>query len=285
MSYLSFSTWSLHRILGPLRWTAWDSEKSAHQTHIQDQPQLHTLLELPAEAANRGYKAIEVCHFHFPSVDSVYLLELKKAFADAGVAFDTLLLDYGDLTSTDEARVEADLDLMRHWIDVASQSGAKQIRIVAGEAPATDERAILRSAASLSELVEYAAPLGVRVITENFKALTSTGASCMKLLEASAEASGAGAGAQGTLRMITDFGNFKGPEKYEEIAMTTPHSVSVHVKPIYDEEGIPDERELARCLEAVRDVGYDGAYVLIYDGPGDMWAGLERVKAIVEREL
>jgi len=99
MSYLSVSTWSLHRLLGPLRWTYWDADAREHRTHVQDQPQVHSLLELPAEASRRGYRAVEICHFHFPSTDAEYAAALKRSFEDAGISFDTLLLDYGDLTA------------------------------------------------------------------------------------------------------------------------------------------------------------------------------------------
>ncbi len=271
MSYLSVSTWSLHRLLGPLRWTTWNAEAGSHQTVMQDQPEVHTLLELPLEAAKRGYRAIEVCHFHFPSTEAAYLEELRRSFSEAGVSFDTLLLDYGEITSTDEARRTADMGFIREWIDVASQCGAKQIRLIAGEAPHDDESAIRQSAAALSELARYSASRGVRVITENFKALTSAGESCLKLMDSASEA----------IPMITDFGNFRGQAKYEELAMITPHSVSVHAKAAYDDAGYPDEAEFLRCLEAVKSVGFDGAYVLIYDGPGDMWEGLDRIKRIV----
>ncbi|MFC5530312.1 sugar phosphate isomerase/epimerase family protein [Cohnella yongneupensis] len=270
-SYLSVSTWSLHRLLGPLRWTAWNADTGAHETHIDEQPQAHSLLELPPEAARRGYAAIEVCHFHFPRTDAAYLSELRAAFSAAGVRFDTLLLDYGDLTSADERRRAADLGFVRRWIDVASQCGARQIRVVAGEAPPTDEAAISRSAAALAELAEYSASRQVRVITENFKSLTSTASSCLKLLAQAGEAVG----------MITDFGNFHGDAKYAELAAIAPRSVSVHAKAAYDDAGLPDEPEFVRCLEAVKAARYEGAYVLIYDGPGDMWEGLERIKRLV----
>lgn len=275
MSYLSVSTWSLHRLLGPLRWTIWDAEAGIHRIGVQDQPQVHSLLELPFEAARRGYQAIEVCHFHFHSTESAYLEQLRESFSDAGVSLDTLLLDYGDLTSSDETRSIADMELIRDWIDIAAMCGAKQIRLIAGEAQPTDDRAIKKSASALASLSEYAASRDVRVITENFKELTSTGESCLKLLNA----------AGGAVKLITDFGNFHGQAKYDEIAMIAPHSVSIHAKAAYDGSGYPDESEFIRCLEAVKATDYSGAFVLIYDGPGDMWEGLDRIKRIVEPYL
>jgi sugar phosphate isomerase/epimerase len=275
MSYLSVSTWSLHRILGPLRWTSWDAEAGKHITQIDPQPQLYSLLELPAEAARRGYDAIEVGHFHYPSKDPAYLAQLKQAFADAGIRFDTLLLDYGDLTTEEPVRWNADYSLILEWIEIASLSGARQIRIVGGEAQPSDERAISRAAKALSELAEFSATFNVRIITENFKPLTSTGASSWSLLEQAGPSVG----------FITDFGNYKGAAKYDEIALTAPRSVSVHAKASYDDNGMPDEAEFVRCLDVSSIAGFEGAYVLIYDGPGNMWEGLDRIKGIVERYL
>lgn len=275
MSYLSVSTWSLHRLLGPLRLTVWNAQTGKHETNEQEQPLVHSLLELPAEAARRGFKALEVCHFHFPSIDADYLAQLRSAFKDAGISFDTLLLDYGDLTTNDQVRLEADKALMLRWIDAAAAAGAKQIRIVAGEAPPSDQAALERSAAGLSELAAYASSVGVCVITENFRPLTSTGDNCVKLLELTGDGVG----------FITDFGNFSEPAKYDEFAQTLPASLSVHAKPHYDDNGIPDEAELIRSLNTVKEANFNGAIVLIYDGPGDMWEGLERVERIVSPYL
>ncbi|WP_028610751.1 sugar phosphate isomerase/epimerase family protein [Paenibacillus harenae] len=272
MSYLSVSTWSLHRILGPLRLTVWDEAASTHLTREEDQPQILTLLELPKEAAARGYKAIEVCHFHFPSLNSEYFKQLRQSFEAAGVSFDTLLLDYGDITNVDEKRRSADLALIRTWIGIASECGAKQIRVVAGEASPADTAAIEMSADYLAELADYASTAGVRVVTENFKPLTSTGDSSLKLLERAGKQVG----------FITDFGNYHGEAKLEEIAATAPFSVSIHAKPTFDAAGYPDKEQLQSYLNRVQSVGFNGAYVLIYDGPGDMWEGLERIKTIVE---
>lgn len=272
MAYLSVSTWSLHRLLGPLRWTYWDDAAKTQETRIESQPQEIELLDLPAEAAKRGYRALEICHFHFPSTDAEFLRQLKSSFDRADMLFDTLLLDYGDLTSPDEARRAADATWMKRWIGIAAACGARRIRIIAGEADASDEAALRRSAQALAELAEYGRQAGIQVVSENFKALTIRAVNGVELVNFS----------QGKLGYITDFGNYHGDGKFDEIAMTAPLSQSVHVKAKDNSDGTPDASELRRCLEAVRQSGFDGAYVLIYDGPGDMWQGLDRLKPIVE---
>ncbi|MBS4199876.1 sugar phosphate isomerase/epimerase [Bacillus sp. FJAT-49732] len=272
MSYLSISTWSLHRNLGPLNWTVWDDEKKSHMVQVEPQPETTTLLELPAILASKGFEAIEICHFNFPRTDPDYLQELKMACNEAGITFNTLLLDYGDITSDDEIRRNADIHLIKKWIDIASVAGARQIRIIAGDASPDNDVALERSSEILNNLIEYANKLDVRIITENFHSLTSTADNCIQLVKNTNE----------ELGLIADFGNFKGETKYKEIEKLLPYSQSVHAKPEMDSEGIPDEDEFRNSLELLVATNYNGPINLIYDGPGDMWEGIERVRKVVE---
>ncbi|QHW32928.1 TIM barrel protein [Paenibacillus rhizovicinus] len=275
MSYLSLSTWSLHRNLGPLRWTQWDADTRTHVSVETPQPELMKLVDLPAFLAKEGFGALEIGHFHFPSTDDSYLAELRGAFEQAGISFDTVLLDYGDLSTADEVRRQADIGYIRQWIDIAQKAGAKNIRVVAGESEPTDEAALARSIAGLKELHAYGQSRSVRVITENFKPLTSTAANCLAIIEAF----------DGKLNIVDDFGNFKGETKYEQLAAILPYAVSIHAKAQYDENGIADAEEYTRCLELLKEGSYNGAISLIYDGPGDMWEGINRVRRIVEAYL
>ena len=272
MRFFSLTTWSLHRNLGPLRWTRWNEAEGRHTTEPQEQPELLSLLELPSALADKGFGAANVCHFHIPDDGAEYALALRGAFAAAGVRLFTLLLDYGDISSADETRRAADLAWLKRWIDFAGAAGAERVRVVAGEAAPTDRAALTRSAAGLRELCEYAAPRGVRVVTENFRPLTSTAANCLALLEACGD----------SLGLIADFGNFGGPTKLEELGRIVPRAEEIHAKAKTDEAGMPDADELRACLELVRAGGFDGPITLVYDGPGDMWEGIERVREIVK---
>jgi len=265
----------LHRNLGPLNWTTWNDEQKSHVVQVESQPELTNLLELPSILASKGFKAIEICHFNFPSTDPDYLQKLKNACTEANISFNTLLLDYGDITSDDEVRRNADINLIKKWIEIASKTGAKHIRIIAGDSSPNNEAALERSSDILNNLIEFAKGLGVRIITENFHSLTSTADNCIRLVKNCNE----------ELGLIADFGNFKGEMKYEEIENILPFSQSVHAKPEMDSEGIPDEDEFRKCLDRLVATNYNGPINIIYDGPGDMWEGIERVKKIVESYL
>jgi sugar phosphate isomerase/epimerase len=271
MPYLSLTTWSLHRNLGPLRWTHWDDEQGKSVVSVQEQPQTLSLLELPGELQRRGFAAMEVCHFHFPDTGESYLRELRASCERAGIRFYTLLADYGDITNPDERRREADIEWLKAWIDVASLAGAERIRIIGGDADPADREAVALAAFQLRRLIAYAREKNVRIVTENFHSLTSVADNCLALLDACG----------GEIGLTSDFGNFKGPGKMQELARTVPRSESIHAKALTDERGAPDAEEFRQCLDIVKQSGYEGPITLVYDGPGDMWEGIGRVKELV----
>lgn len=275
MPFLSLTTWSLHRNLGPLRWTYWDEEKRTQGTHTEEQPETISLLELPGILREQGYQAMEICHFHFPDTSNDYLSKLRSALEQSGIRLYTLLADYGDITSSDEQRRESDMKWLTEWIDVASAVGAERIRVIAGDADPADDKALRLAASQLERLIDYAVGKNVRIITENFHDLTSTSHNCLSLLDACGS----------DLGLTTDFGNFSGPHKLAELRATIPRSESIHAKAITGQHGEPDTEEFRSCMEQVKHSGYEGPITLVYDGPGDMWEGIGRVKALVEPYL
>jgi sugar phosphate isomerase/epimerase len=271
MPFLSLTSWSLHRNLGPLRWTRWDEQTRSAYTEVQEQPETTSLLELPSILALKGFAAAEICHFHIPDTSEAYLKTLRNSFVEAGIRFYSLLLEYGDISSRDEHRRSSDLVWIKQWIDIASEAGAERVRVIAGDAEPTDQEALTRSSNGLSELCEYASARGVRVVTENFHSLTSVADNCLALLDICGN----------SLGLTSDFGNFKGPEKYEMLEQTIPYSESIHAKSQTNEHGVPDAEEFAKCMEIVKRFGYEGPITIVYDGPGEMWQGIDRVRNLV----
>lgn len=265
---LALSTWSLHRLLGPLRWTVWDDEQRTQVVHTQPQPEELTLLELPRVAEEKGFRYLELCHFHYPSTDEAYLQQLKESFDASQVEYHTLLVDYGDISSPDEERRQSDLRYLRNWIDVAAKSGAKAVRIVAGEQPTGDQASITRSCESLRSLYAYGQERGVKVVTENFRELTASIASWSEVMK----------GAGPAMACIVDFGNFELAEKEEGIRYGTPHAHSIHAKPRYRADGSLDGEEFERMLAIVAEQNDTVPVTVIFDDEGDMWLGIRRIQ-------
>ncbi len=273
MPHLSLTTWSLHRELGPLRWTYWNDQHQTHEIKIEEQPENISLLELPLELAKKNFQSLEVCHFHFPETDHEYLLQLKEAFEKSGVTFYCLLVDYGDISSNDPIRRISDIEYIKSWIDVAAVVGAKSVRVVGGEAQPNDKEALVLAKDSMKELVDYASTKKVRIVTENFKSLTSTKENCLELIQSY----------KGKIGLTVDFGNFHPDVKYNSIETLLPFAESVHAKANYNDHGEIDTVEYQKSLDLVKQSGYDGPITLVYDGPGDLWEGINRIKAVVQQ--
>lgn len=270
MPRLSVSTWSLHRNLGPLRLTRRDAAGKLLPEE-KAQPQALSLLELPARLAAQGIEAAEVCHFHFPRTDDEYLDELRQAFADAGVTFFSLLVDYGDITHPDATHREEELRFIEGWIDVAARIGARCARVSAGDAPADDAAAVALATRNLHRLARHRAAQGVRVLTENWHRLASTPANVCAILDATG----------GEVGLCADFGNFGRPGKYEALAAILPRAETIHAKIDVSRDGAWDVDDFRRCLDLAQGAGFNGTYAMVHDGPGDQWEGLRRLQALV----
>lgn len=263
------STWSLHRTLGSFY-------AADHAPSHEPRPPLAPgsapssglpLLELPAELHRRGYDVVQICHFHLPSRAPTYLAELRAALSEAEVQLDAVLVDDGDLTHPSLA--DEDEAWIAGWLDDAVSLGARRARVIAGKSSPAPER-LADSGRRLARLA--AGHPDVRVVTENWHALLPTAADVHAVLDA----------AEGAAGLLVDLGNWRGADKYDQLASVAPRAETCHAKCHFTAEG-PDALDFSTTLQLLVDAGYTGPLALIYDGADDdEWAALEQEKAIVD---
>nr|MDQ2732998.1 sugar phosphate isomerase/epimerase [Armatimonadota bacterium] len=259
MAQLAVSTWSLHRELGATYRDPKEPGGAREAEYPYGEGKL-TLLDLPARLVEAGLTNLEICHFHFPRTDKEYLEELRLKLKEAGVRLLTILIDAGDVTNPDPEKRTRDLEWIRGWIDVASEVGAYRVRIIAGfEEPDAAGEAVRTSIAELGELSGYAIRRGVDVITENWYALTMRPENLLAILE----------GLDGHVGLCADFGNYKGPTKYDYLKAILPRATSIHAKAHFTAPGEMDTEDFKRCLDLSWDAKFTGPYVLIFDQEGD----------------
>jgi len=242
---LGVSTWSLNRILAggcPL-------------------------LDIPAQVAAHGLSKLEVCHFHLPSTDSDYLAQFRAALDSAGVEFYTLLIDEGNLTHPDPTERQRVVAIMQRWVDVAAQCGAKQVRVIAGDAAPSAESLGL-SAEGLREVCRHAQAVGIGVVTENWHALLDRPEDVLALLET----------LDGAVGLKLDFGNWPGERKHADLPKIAPFAASTHAKAAFSAPGEMDTEDFARCLSLCREAGFAGPHILIFSDPGEEWASLDQMQ-------
>jgi hypothetical protein len=260
---LSVSTWSLHRTLGrPAGYGPGQEMPEPSQQGV-------SLLELPAKLDAFGIHTLEICHFHLPSRDRGYLIELRDAMLAAGVEPFTLLVDAGDVT--DPKYGERDLAWIGAWLDDAAELGVERARVIAGKSQPSEE-SVAASINGLRRLADRADAVGVRLTTENWLALMASPAQVLQVLGA----------LDGRLGLCVDFGNWRGDEKYDDLAELMPYAESFHAKCHFDAGGSMDKEDFVRCLELASAATKAGPYTLIYDGPdADEWAGLAAERTVV----
>ena len=227
------------------------------------------LLDIPAQVAAHGLSKLEVCHFHFPSADAAYLAEFRAAVDAAGVEFYTLLIDEGDLTHPDASERERVTAFMKHWVDVAAQAGASRVRIIAGDAPFSEETLNL-SIAGLTDVLDHADMLGVRVVAENWHPLLDHPEAVLALMERM----------RGRIGLKLDFGNWPAERKYADLPKIAALAECTHAKAGFATAGDMDEDDFTRCLDICRDAGFTGPHVLIFSDPGDEWESLDQMAEV-----
>src|SRR5690606_13636844 len=126
---LSVSTWSLHRLLGPVYW-----DSPANPNRLAEEPYgpgCIPLLQGPRKITKLEIRTLEICHLHLPSRDTAYLNDRRAALDEAGVELFSLLIDDGDITHPEHQT--RDLNWICGWLDTAAALGARCARVIAGK--------------------------------------------------------------------------------------------------------------------------------------------------------
>ena len=265
---LSVSSWSLHKTLGSPAFYG-VGETLPGNTHNQGEL---SLLELPGAIADIGINTLEITHFHLPSTDDNYLDELKNAISEADVELFSLLIDDGDITHPEHG--ERDLKWIDSWLDVAEKLGSKCARVIAGKQDSSDDVLDL-SAQRLALLANKAETSGLRLMTENWFATTSTPEAVTQLIKK----------LDGNLGLCMDFGNWKGETKYADFKQIAHFAESCHTKAYFD-NGTINQEDYEACLKITKDANFKGPHTLIFESEGlSDWEGLATEKAIVQQYL
>lgn len=268
---IAVSSWSLHRLLG----VTYPHDMNSLAVGSREEtfgPARADLLELPALAAAHGIRRLEICSFHLPSKDAAYLAELRQTFRSADVTFQTLLIDAGDISDPETA--DRDAAWISDWVRVAAEAGAEYARIVAGKQP-PEKLALDRAIAALLQIAREHEGASVKLATENWFDLLSKPENVHYLLDRT----------EGRIALNGDFGNWRGPHKYDDLRAIFSRAVLCHAKATF-KDGVMDTDDYGRCLGAAEAAGYRGPYTLIFDADApDEWAGIAAERSFVIERL
>jgi L-ribulose-5-phosphate 3-epimerase len=236
------------------------------------------LLEYPRVARDEfGFEGVELNNRFFPSTDPGYLATLRECAGDAGVALLNITVNRcGDMA--DPATWRDVVEQHTRWLEVAAALGCASIRAnTGGEGSQSPEEALATAQESFAALATRGAERGVRVLIENHGGLSADPDAIVAIVEAVNSA---------WIGTIPDFGNFAPEVRYEGLQKIAPYARLVHAK-FYDfaPDGSHPTVDIARCVEIVRQAGYEGWWSIEYEGSGDDHDGIARSRDVVRSLL
>ena len=285
MSTIAVSSFSLHRVLGPLRLEERTADGGVREFEVP-LPREHTFEEFAVLARERfGVTAIELCQIQFDSSADERVEALASALRAANVRVLTVPIDIGDLAGGDETTRADDVTRIERWFGIAHRLGATYVRVNTGSPnAATKSRGRAGVVEALRTLASSAERLGLRLLVENHGGPSSDPEYLLAVRdEVGPEHVG----------ILLDLGNFEpiaglsharfaGEDVddtgldlepvYDKIARLAPVADLVHAK-AYDprSDGSP-LLDLDRALGIVAKAGYAGPVSVEWEGAkGDPW--------------
>lgn len=259
---------------------------SLHRTYVEKG---WTVLQLARYVRQQGVDAIDF-HVRFLGSPDEAPGSILEALRETGLALSGLSLST-NFNRSDPADLAKEIETAKQWLRVAGAVGAPASRVFGGHVQnrqdPTERRAGMgRVIDSLRALEPVARAQGVVLALENHGGLPCTGAEQAEVLAALDSP---------FCRATLDLGNYmQCPEDpLAGVRAALPYCAYVHVK---DFKRLADgslqratigdgDVDLAGCLRAIRDSGFDGFVALEYEGEEDELTGVPRSIAHMKKAL
>ncbi|MFK7735545.1 MAG: sugar phosphate isomerase/epimerase family protein [Pirellulaceae bacterium] len=227
-----------------------------------NEPNKMDLLSFVDFCQQQGLTGAELTSYYFPEqVTQEYLLKLKRHCHLRGISPSGGAIR-NDFCQVDSAKVKADIEHTKKWIDYYALIGAPAIRVFAGKQAAGEELPVTleRCAKNLSVACEYAADKGVILALENHGGVTAYAKDLLAIIEQVDSPA---------LGINFDSGNFRSTDDpYAELAKIAPYAVNAQIKTEVAPNGAKEEADFGRIVSILRDAGYSGWLALEFEGQG-----------------
>ena len=261
---VAISTWSLRNYF-----------RSTRKSSFSLPGPLLALLDFPEMIVHRySVHHFEFCSAHFPSVEPAFLKELKYTLSHSHSTIVNLLVDlerwgiHATLSDSQrEARLEA-IDAAKTWVDIAHALGVKSVTVGPGQ---VDPENLTPTVESYHALSVYALAKGVQVLVENHGGFgTENPEELVRLVKLAGP---------GRVAALPDFANFpneltrqNGLKLLFGYAPTLCHATGLE----FGANGAETAYEFPQAMAIAETAGFRGTYSVVFDGPGDPYAGIQK---------
>lgn len=222
-----------------------------------------TLSDFIADCARFGLDGTELTSYYFPHpAPPEYLRKLKRECFLAGLDVSGTAVG-NDFCHPPGEKRDAQIAMVKSWIDNAEILGAPVIRIFSGNAKggATVEQARRQAVEGIEECCAYAGQHGVFLALENHGGLTANVEGMLQIIR-DVQSKWFG--------VNVDTGNFHSDDVYGDLAKIAPYAMNVQVKVVVsgtDRKKQPSN--FKRLAQIMRQANYRGYIVLEYEESGD----------------
>jgi sugar phosphate isomerase/epimerase len=233
-----------------------------------------TLEESLDSCAELGFDAIDPTGYYFPGYPeappNTDLYAIKKRAFRLGLDISGTGVR-NDFTVADRPKREADVALVRRWVDVAARLGAPMVRVFAGRGVPeghTEQEATGWVVEHLLDCVSYGAERGVAIVLQPHDDLLKTAAQALAIHERiGSEWFGLNVDV-GSLRTTDD--------PYAEIEQLAPYAYTWQLKEHVYRKRVAEDCDVSKIVRILRDTGYRGYLPLETLGTGDPRPKLQR---------
>lgn len=227
----------------------------------------------------QGIPGAELTSYYFPKeVTNEYLVDLKQHCHRRGITITGGAIR-NDFCQSDPAKIKADIEHAKKWIDHYAVLGAPVIRIFAGTQPTGEawDATVNRCVDACETLGKYALEKGIYLGLENHGGVTAKAEGLLEIVNKIQSKS---------LGVNWDSGNFRSTsDPYAELERIAPYAVNAQIKVEIFPDGKREETDLARVLDILRKTGYSGWVALEYEAAEDPLVAipkwLNKLKALI----
>jgi len=215
--------------------------------------------------------AAECTSYYFPpNVTEEFLLKVKRHAFLHGIEISGTAVG-NTFTHPAGPKRDAEIKLVKDWVDRAAVLGAPHIRVFAGNVQGTSkERAKELCIEALEECCEYAGRKGVVLGVENHGGIVAEAADLLDIVRA-VKSPWCG--------INLDTGNFRTDDPYADLERIAPYAVNVQWKAEVQPRSAKQKQpaDLKRIVKILREANYRGYVALEYEAEEDPWTAVPRL--------
>jgi sugar phosphate isomerase/epimerase len=229
-----------------------------------------------------NFEAIDPTGYYFPAYPEVPTLEFINRFKRKAFLLGLDISGTGvrnDFTVTDPAQRQADVAMIKKWIEAAGKLGIPNLRVFAGNTKHdgfSRELVFEWLAKDVKACCEHGKRFGVMIAIQNHNDFLKTAHDVNRMFDMVDS---------DWLGLNLDIGSYRQNDPYKEIEQTLQHAVTWQIKENVWIDGKETPTDCVRLFKIIKASGYRGYLPLETLGAGDPYIKVPRLLKTVQQAL